>query len=521
MPMSSHDCIVIGGGTNGLACAARLARKGRRVLLVEAASRAGGGALGGAFAEGFQSPGLAHVAHMIDPRVARDLALESHGLSWHTTNLVSTALSRTGDHLRLNGTFGATLAGSVSATDRAAWAELRARLMRFAAALAPARELTPPRLARNAGNDWSRLVRLGLGLRRMGREEFRELLRLLLINVWDVVSDELTDDRLKGLVAFDATLGSWLGPRSPNSLILLLNRLSGEVAGQQAALAIPRGGMEAVAAALTDAAGKAGVTIRTGAAVGQVMVEADRACGVILTSGEELRAPLVVSAISPKTTLLTLVGPRHLDTGTVMRMRHQKSRGAAAKLHLALKAAPDFRGADLKTRLVIAPSADHVERAFNPVKYGDVPEAPVMEVVIPSAFGPGFAPEGQHVLSAVVQYAPHAPAAGESAARSAMLAAALNVLEAHAPGIRDLIVGQELLMPYDIERRYGMPGGNWHHGELSVEQMLFLRPLPGMAQYETPLAGLWLASAGTHPGGGISGAAGWNAAGRILRGGGA
>lgn len=515
--MSSYECIVIGGGTNGLACAARLARKGRKVVVLEAADRAGGGALGGAFAPGFRSPGLAHLAHMIDPPVADLMALDRHGLSYHGTNLSSTALSASGDHLRLDGTFGAMLTGAVSAGDRTAWTVLRARLLDFAATLAPFRTMTPPRLARRAGNDWVQLARLGLNLRRMGKADFREFLRMFLINVWDVLNDELADDRLKGIVAFDATLGSWLGPRSPNSLLSLLNRLSGLADGHQAALALPKGGMEAVAAAFASSAQAAGVTIRTGAPVARIVVEHDRAAGVVLTDGAEIRAPLVVSAVSPKTTLLGLLGPRHLDTGTAMRITHQKSRGAAAKLHLALKAAPDFRGADLKTRLVIAPSADHVERAFNPVKYGEVPEAPMMEIVIPSAFEAGLAPEGGHVLSAILQYAPHAPKAGEDAARAAMLEAAIRQLEAHAPGLRDLIVGQELLMPYDIERRYGMPGGNWHHGELSVEQMLFLRPLPGMAQYETPVAGLWLASAGTHPGGGISGASGWNAAGRILQ----
>ncbi|HQU68765.1 MAG TPA: NAD(P)/FAD-dependent oxidoreductase [Albidovulum sp.] len=515
--MPSLDCIVIGGGTNGLACAARLARKGRRVLVLEASGTPGGGAAGGEFAPGFRSPGLAHIVHMIDPRVADILALDRHGLRYHTTSLASSALAATGDHLRLDGAFGASLTGTIGAEDRAAWADLRARLMRFAAALAPFRGLTPPRLARASGNDWAQLARLGLGVRRMGKTDFREFLRMFLINVWDVLNDELSDERLKGLVAFDATLGSWLGPRSPNSLLLLLNRLSGEVAGQQGALALPKGGMPAVAAALASAAEAAGVRIRTSAAVARIDVVGDCVIGVTLANGEELRAPRVVSAISPKTTLLSLLGPRHLDTGAMMRIRHQKSRGGAAKLHLALSALPDFMGADPKTRLVIAPGADHVERAFNPVKYGEVPTAPVMEVVIPSAFEPGLAPDGLHVLSAVVQYAPHAPKAGEDAARAAMLEATLATLESHAPGIRKLIVGQEMLMPYDIERRYGMPGGNWHHGELSAEQMLFLRPAPGMAQYASPVPGLWLASAGTHPGGGISGASGWNAAGRILQ----
>jgi phytoene dehydrogenase-like protein len=217
----------------------------------------------------------------------------------------------------------------------------------------------------------------------------------------------------------------------------------------------------------------------------------------------------VVSAIAPGTTLLTLIGPRHLDAGLVTRARHIKSRGAAAKLHLTLRSLPDFKGADLRDRLILTGSEHDVERAFNPVKYGRVPDRPGMEIVIQTAHDPR--PDGLHRLSAVAQFAPHAPA-DRDAARAQMLAACMAQLEEHAPGIGGLVEEAELLMPYDIEDRHGLPGGQWHAGELSVEQMLFLRPLPGMAQYKGPVPGLWLASAGCHPGGGISGTAGWNAA---------
>lgn len=183
---------------------------------------------------------------------------------------------------------------------------------------------------------------------------------------------------------------------------------------------------------------------------------------------------------------------------------------------MALKSAPDFRGADLKSRLVIAPSSQAVELAFNPGEYGEVPKAPVMEIVLPSAHEAGLAPEGHHILSAIVQYAPHSPKAGVDAAGAEMLANALTQLENHAPGLRALIAHAELLMPQDIEQRFAMVGGNWHHGELAAEQMLLNRPQREAAQHATPLPGLWLAGAGSHPGGGINGAAGWNAAGRIL-----
>ena len=275
--------------------------------------------------------------------------------------------------------------------------------------------------------------------------------------------------------------------------------------------------MGALAAAMELGATRAGVTIRANARAVRVMIEGDRAVGVELHSGEEIRAALVVSAISPRMTFQSLVGPRQLDAGFFTRTRHIRSRGGAAKLHLALTGTPDFRGADLQTRLVIAPSVDAVENAFNPVKYGEIPARPVLEIIVPSAFEPGHAPEGCHTLSAIVQFAPHAPKAGLASARAQMLANSLSVLETHAPGIKALISHAELLMPQDIEAQFGMVGGNWHHGELAVEQMLFLRPLREAAQYQTPIAGLWLAGAGSHPGGGINGAAGWNAAERIIK----
>ena len=515
--MLSYDAIIIGGGTNGLACAAKLQSAGRRILVLEAGVAPGGTAIGADFAPGFARPALAHIAHQIDPRVMAGMALVKHGLTFISANLSSTALSATGDHLVLSDAAGGRIDGSVSPDDSASWATLRTQLLAFARVLAPFKAITPPRLAKGSGNDYLRLAKLGLGVRALGKADFRELLRMMLINVADVLNDELGDDRLKGLVGFDATLGSWLGPQSPNSLILLLNRLAGDCDGRMAALGLPAGGMQAVAAAMSTSVVAMGATVRTDTRVNRLIIENDRACGVELDGGEAIRAPLIVSAINPKTTFLTLVGPQHLDTGFVNRVRAAKSRGAAAKLHLALTAAPDFRGAALTSRLVIAPSLRVVETAYNAVKYNQVPDHPVMEIVIPSAFEAGHAPPGQHLLSAIVQFAPHAPGQGHDAARAAMLANTLAVLETYAPGIGALISHAELLMPYDIEARYGLIGGNWHHGELSVEQMLFLRPFPGIAQYQTPIAGLWLAGAGCHPGGGISGAAGWNAAERIIK----
>ncbi len=495
MPMPSYDVIVIGAGPNGLAAAHRLASRGAKVLVLEGANTPGGGA------------GLAHLSYNLDARVEAAMNLRDHGLRWMSTNLATTALSADGMHLRLEGALGDRLTGNCSDADHIAWAQLRRRLLRFAAVLSPLNQMTPPRIARKAGNHLLQLAKVGLRARMLGASEFRELGRILLTNVHDLLDDELTSPLLKGVLAFDATLGGWLGPRSPNTVLPWLVRLSGQTAGVQGVLGLPKGGMPALAAALARSVEAAGVTLRCNARVIRIMIEAERAVGVTLTSGEEVRAPRILSAIAPAVTLLDLVGPRHLDTGLTTRARQLKARGGTAKLDLTLRALPDFRGANLKDRLVIAGSEHAVETAFNPVKYGRTPDRPVMEIVLPSAHDP----EAPHHLSAIVQFAPHAPA-DRDAARQAMLAACMAQLETQAPGIGALVQRAEILMPFDIEDRYGLPGGQWHAGELSVEQMLFLRPLPGVAQYRGPIPGLWLASAGCHPGGGVSGTPGWNAA---------
>ena len=505
--MPSSDVIVIGGGTNGLACATKLALAGRRVTVVEAADEVGGGARTVEFAPGYRVSGLAHVFQGLDSRVAAAMQLERHGLD---LSAPLTTVVPGDDPLTMKGVLGPV--SGLASDDLGACSEMQARLLRLARSLAPLRQMTPPRVAAGAGNDLWALGKLGFLLRSMGKTEFREFLRLLLINVADVLEDDLTDDRLMGLLAFEATLGAWAGPRSPNSLIVWLNRIA---AGET--LTLPAGGMGAVGAAMAKAAQAAGVTILTGSSVARVDMAADIVIGVTLANGDSHAAGAVMSAICPRRTFETLVGPRHLDTGFLRRTKGIKARGGAAKLHLALTDAPVFKGADLTQRIVIAPSVNVVETAFNPVKYGEVPARPVMEIVIPTAHDPSLAPAGHHVLSAVVQFAPHAPKDRDQA-RATMLENTLQVLEDAAPNLRALIAHAEILMPYDIEDRYGMAGGSWHHGDLAVEQMLFLRPFAGISQYATPVPGLWLAGAGSHPGGGISGAAGWNAATQFLKG---
>lgn len=514
--MTSYDAIVIGGGTNGLAAAGRLAKSGRKLLVLERASQPGGAAQSHEFAPGYKASSVAHLLTALDPRVEQGLDLARHGLAYAAKTMATTALAANGDHLVLEGGYGESLRGSISDRDRAAWRALRAKLLRFAGVLRPLKDKAPPKFRNNSRAELLSLAGLALKARLLGREDLREFMRMLLINVADVLNDELADDRLKGVVAFDSVLGAHLGPRSPNSLVLLLNRLAAEAAGQTAGLAVPKGGMGAVAASMSNAVRGLGVEIRANAAVRSLLIEGDRACGVVLDGGQEIRCRIVVSAINPKTTLLDLVGPRHLDTETVRRTRNIRARGNACKLHLALKGLPDFKDADPASRLVIAPSIDAVEIAFDAVKYGAYAADPVMEIILPSAIEDGHAPDGRHVLSAIVQFAPYDLKGGWEAGRAGFLARIMATLESYAPGIGKQAESAELMTPADLEARYGFVGGNWHHGELAVEQMLFLRPMIGFAQYATPIAGLYLAGAGSHPGGGISGAAGWNAAGQIL-----
>ena len=518
MSGTRHDAVVIGAGHNGLACAAYLARAGLEVTVLEAADRVGGGAAERELADGFRVPGLAHLLSNVQPEVVAELELAKFGLGSACADVATLALSPDGDHVGLHGD---RLEGPIGTRDQAGYAELRSRMLRFAALLRPWLNRRPPLLVNGEAGDKMALARLGLDIRRLGRREMQEFLRIIGINIYDVLDEYLDDDRLKGALALDAVLGTHLGPRSGNSVLTALYRLAGDPGGGPGTLALPAGGMGRVADAFAGAARAAGARVRTGCPVARILVDHGRACGVEVADGERLDATLVISSADPKTTVFDLLGARHIEAGFARRVHHLRMAGNAAKLHLALDAAPEFGGAPpdaLAGRLLIAPDMDYVEHAFNPAKYGRCSEQPVMEITVPSAADPTLAPPGCHVLSAVVQYAPRFLEGGWDDERTgAFRERVLDTLSAYAPGLRRHIVAAELLGPADIERIYRVRGGHWHHGELALDQFLFTRPVPGATGYALPVEGLWLCGAGTHPGGGISGAAGRNAAAEILR----
>ena len=514
--MTSFDTIIIGAGHNGLVAAGFLAKSGRKVLVLEAADTAGGGARTVEFAPGFRASGLAHVVNRLHPQVISGLKLDR--TLFEGEAVPTLALDAERGPAVLHGGYGETLEG-VSETEAAAFAAMRKKLMLQAGVLKSFLTRKPPRPGDIGLGDAFQLGLTGLGLLRHGRQEARDFARMLLMNVADIADEYLTDDRLKGLIAFDATLGIHLGPRSPTSLLGLFYRLTGEVLGQAGGQYLPKGGMGTLARALETAAIAAGARLRLSSPVAQILTEKGSAIGVVLKNGEELRATEVVSAIHPVTTLQTFLPAGEIDTGLSRSLRHIRSKGNVAKLHLALDRVPVFTGVSLKDqrgRLVIAPSVNHVENAFNPAKYGAFSADPVMEITLPSMGDPNLAPPGACVLSALVQYAPYDLKQGWENGKPRFLETILSTIERYAPDIRSSIVAAELLVPPDIEARYRLPGGHWHHGELQADQLLINRPTFALSGYETPVEGLYLCSAGSHPGGGLSGVPGMNAARHII-----
>jgi len=521
---SHYDCVVIGGGHNGLVCAAYLARKGRSVCVLEAAGEVGGAAVTREFAPGFSVSACAHLLHSMSAQVCRELQLERHGLQWAATRMPTAALSEEGTALTLTGDTARALHESAcSATDAAAYPAYAARLVRFARALSPVLESVPPRLGTDSWQDRRALLRLGWQIRRLGRSDMRELLRIGGMSVYDLLKDNFTSPLLQGALAFDAVLGTNLGPRSPGSVFTLLYRLA-TVAGAGAdqyggVLSQPVGGLGRLSQALAGAAEAAGAQVRKSAPVERILVRHDRAVGVTLSSGEDIEAEAIISNVDPKSTFLRLLGIEHLDAGFVRRIAHLRTQGLAAKLHLALDELPKFRGLPpeaLSGRVLLAPSLDYLERAYNHSKYREVSASPALEITVPTVNDPGLAPQGCHVLSAVVQYAPYTLDKGWEGERRVFTERLIDLLDSCAPGLRRSVRAAQLLAPPDLEREFRITGGHWHHTDLALDQSFMVRPVPGAAQYRTPLEGLYLCGAGCHPGGGVMGAAGRNAAQQVL-----
>jgi phytoene dehydrogenase-like protein len=518
-----YDAIIVGGGHNGLVCAAYLARAGRKVLVLERRERVGGAAMTEEVFPGFRFSVFSYVVSLLRPEIIRDLELPRHGL--HILPLESTLTPlQNGDYLAQWNDHDQNRRELArhSLRDAEAYDEFGLMLHQMARAVKPLLGMAPPNPTSLSPTELFGMKRLAEHFRGLGTKQFRTLTRLLTMSSADFLDQWFETEALKATKSASGIIGTLAGPRSPGTAYVLLHHYMGELDGVFRAWGFAKGGNGSVSAAIAGAARAAGAEIRTSAPVEKILIRRSKAIGVVLDGGEEIRARLVVSGADPRSTFLKLVGEEHLPAPFVDSIKRFRFRGASAKVNLALGELPDFtclpgRGAHLRGAISISPSVEYLERAYDDAKYGEVSRRPYMDIVIPSMLDPSMAPPGKHVMSIFVQYAPyHVNGGWTDARREALGDTVVETLAQHAPNLKSAILHRQVITPADIERIVGLAEGNIFQGELSLQQMFFLRPAPAWAKYRTPLAGLYQCGAGTHPGGGVMGASGRNAALQIL-----
>ena len=522
----AYDVVVVGAGHNGLTCAAYLARAGLGVLVLERRAVVGGAATTEELFPGFRFDVCAQRVAGMHPDLIRDLDLVRHGLTLRRPDppvlqplrdggglVVWRDPARTVEEIRRH-----------SPADASRWHRFGAAMRPALAFLERLRAASPPQLPPGSAEETLDFVRLASGLRRLGRREMTEVLRLLPMSAADLLDEWFECEPLRGLLGAIGVTGVFLGPRAAGTAHLLLGGLTpGPEVLRPTELV--SGGIGRLTEALAGAARTAGATIRTGADVERVRVAGSEVAGVVLCGGEEIAARCVVSNADPKRTFLGMVEPTHLEPAFVRRVRAIRMRGAFAKVHLALAGLPRFTGVEAEPGLLggvirISPGIDYLERAYDDAKYGQVSRRPYLEAVIPSLTDPSLAPPGRHVLSIYVQYAPYElkDGAWDRATAEALADRVVETLSEYAPDLPGAILHRHVTTPADLEAVHGLTAGCASHGEMALDQLFFMRPLPGWARYETPIRGLYLCGAGTHPGGGVTGAPGHHAARAILRG---
>ena len=525
---NARDLVIVGGGHNGLVAACYLAKAGLKPLVLESRDVVGGCAVTEEFYPGFRCSALAHAASPLLPHIFEDLHLERHGLDFIKPEVSLLALNGEGLALTIYNDEERTAREleSISANDAKHYPKFCDSFRRIGRVLAPLLTMTPPSIdSPTMGELWN-LGKLGLKFRILDKRDAYRLLRYGPMAVADLAGEWFETELLRAVVAARGIFGALAGPWSAGTSAPLL--LQAAIDGHAIAPAsFVRGGMGALAKALAQAALSFGAEIRTGAEVANVRVINGRAVAVVLNSGEEIEARAVVSNADPRRTFLKLVDPAELDPNFLMKVRGYRSQGAAAKVNLALASLPSFHGvemsrasglAQLSGRIHVGSSIDYLERAFDEAKYGDYSKSPYMDITIPTLTDPTLAAEGQHVMSVYVQFAPYNLKEGDwSTRREEFGDAVVAALTDYAPNLKQMIIHRQVITPLDLEQTYNLTGGHILHGEPSLDQFFAFRPVIGYSQYRTPIKGLYLCGAGTHPGGGLTGAPGANASREILK----
>ncbi|RIA44529.1 phytoene dehydrogenase-like protein [Hephaestia caeni] len=516
------DAIVIGGGHNGLVCAWYLARGGKRVLVLERRGVVGGAAVTEEFVPGFRNSTASYTLGLLDPRIIADMNLHAHGLSIVERPYANFLPTDDGRYLLMGGDQSRAAIARFSEGDAAALPDYERRLDAVARVLRMLADRAPPDVGGGPG-DVARAINQAWRLLRLPIEAKRDALDLFTRSAREVLDGFFESDPIKAVLGFDAVVGNYASPDTPGSAYVLLHHVFGEVNGKAGQWGHAIGGMGAVTQAMARACEGAGVTIRTDAPVARVLATGKRADGVELADGSRIGARIIVSNVHPKALLLYMVPPDTLDAGLRARMARHANGSGTFRINVALSALPRFAvlsepGDHLKSGIILAPSLDYMDRAFTDARAHGWSRRPIVEMLIPSLVDDSLAPPGQHVASLFCQHFDPAITGGWDMHRDAAVATIFDTVEAAAPGFRQSVIGHLALAPDDLEARFGLVGGDIFHGRMSLDQLWSARPMLGMAGYRMPLAGLWLCGSGAHPGGGVSGRPGRNAARTILRG---
>jgi phytoene dehydrogenase-like protein len=521
---SRRDIVIIGGGHNGLVTAFYLAKAGFKPLILERRDQVGGAAITDEFHPGFHCSTLAHSAGPIRPDIVRDMQLGKHGVRFIVPETCVTALSPDGRALSLyQDTNKSALAiARFSEKDAEKYPEFEKSLGKISEVIAEVLATTPPDIDQPSGGDVWSMLKTGRALRNLGKRDMYRVLRWGPMAVADLVSEYFETELLRAVIAARGIFGTFLGPWSAGSSLQLLIRAAGDSHPAGSAL-FAAGGMGALTQAMATAAKAAGAEIRTAAEVIEIRVKDGVATGVLLGTGEEISATAVISNADPKRTLLKLTDPIHLSPDFVQKLRHYRGNGTVAKVNLALSGLPDFTALKdgdagaLKGRIHIGPEIDYLEHAFDEAKYGNFSRQPYLEATIPSLTDPTLAPEGKHVMSIYMQYAPYKLKGDWESQRKALGQTVVQTLAPYAPNLPEMIMTHEIITPQDLEDVYGLTGGQIFHGDLALDQFFTMRPLLDWARYCTPIENLYLCGSGTHPGAGLTGGSGANAAREILK----